>query len=464
MTNAKTPRDAVGQTTVGGLKAKIGWVMYDFANTIFSMNIVTFFFSPWIINDLGVEDIFFSISYSASMLVVALTLPSLGRLADQTGGKMRGLKSFTLLCVGFTVLLSLVAFLGLGFTFTVVLALLCFAVANYFYEGSMPFYNALLGDVSTPETVGRISGIGVALGYGGAILGLLMVQPFTNLNLVPGVSERVYAYLPTAILFLIFALPTFFWVRERRFERPEQALQENFALRWKQTLRDIRKYPGVLRYFIGDLLVKDAVNTVIVFMAVYAEAVVGFEDAEKVKLFLFSTGVAIPGSILFGWLVDRIRAKPALLIAILGWICVLTAGVLFTTQDTFYVIGACLGVFLGAIWTTTRPLLNTLVPPEKMGQFYGLYAFSGKAAAVIGPLLWGLVALIGKADLPLGQATLAVVEAFGGTVSEELAATIHYRLALGAQMVTLVVGFVIFLRVPNRRRYQQSAESKISDV
>jgi len=363
------------------------------------------------------------------------------------------------MCVGFTVLLSLVAFLGFGLVVTVVLALLCFAVANYFYEGSMPFYNALLADVSTPTTVGRISGIGVGLGYAGAILGLLMVQPFTKLNLVPGLSERVYAYLPTAILFLIFALPTFLWVRERSHKPSGPVVEENFAVRWRQTLHDLRKYPGVLRYFIGDLLIKDAVNTVVVFMAVYAEAVVGFHDAEKVKLFLFSTGVAVPGSILFGWLADRIRAKRALQIAILGWICVLTAGVLFTDKTSFYIIGASLGVFLGAVWTTTRPLLNTLVPEEKMGQFYGLYAFSGKAAAVIGPLLWGIVALVGKADWPLGKATLAIVSALGGTVTESLSATIHYRLALGAQMLALVAGFIIFLRVPNRRRYHSSTQN-----
>ncbi len=457
MDNDKQSTADVEQAAVGGLKAKIGWVMYDFANTIFSMNIVTYFFSPWIITDLGVEDIFFSLAYSGSMLMVALTLPSLGRLADHTGGKLRGLRTFTLLCIAFTVLLSLVAFLDIHLIVTVVLALVCFAVANYFYEGSMPFYNALLADVSTPSTVGKISGIGVGLGYAGAICGLLMVQPFTHLNILPGVSNRVYAFLPTAIFFLIFSLPTFIWVKERDSKRSREVLKESFALRWKQTLREVRQYPGVLRYFIGDILVKDAVNTIIVFMAVYAETVVGFKDAEKVKLFLFSTAVAVPGSMLFGWLADRIRAKRALLIAIVGWICVLSAGVVFAEKSLFYIVGAFLGVFLGAVWTTTRPLLNTLVPPEKMGQFYGLYAFSGKAAAVIGPLLWGLVVLIGKADLPLGHATLSVISSLGGTVTDALAATIQYRLALGAQMIALIVGFFVFLGVPNRRRYPEAS-------
>ena len=91
------------KTESGTRRAQFAWAMYDFANTIFSMNIVTFFFSPWIIITLGVEDIWFSLAYSASMIVVAFTMPVLGRKADQTAGKIRGLRSITMMCVLFTV-------------------------------------------------------------------------------------------------------------------------------------------------------------------------------------------------------------------------------------------------------------------------------------------------------------------------------------------------------------------------
>lgn len=353
-------------------------------------------------------------------------------------------------------LLSAVGFSGLSITLTAVVALALFAAANYFYEGSMPFYNSLLADVSTPENVGKVSGYGVAVGYAGAILGLLMVQPFTRLNLFAGVSERVYAFLPTALLFLVFALPTFFWVKEQR-RAPAIATTEPFFARLRATINEVRLYPGALRYFIGDFLIKDAVNTIVVFMAVYAEAVVGFRDQEKLQLFVIATAVAVPGSALFGLLADKFRAKPALLAAVVGWIGVLTAGVFFTGKVQFYILGALLGIFLGAVWTTTRPLLNTLVPVEKHGQFYGIYAFCGKAAAVIGPLLWGVVVLIGREGMPLGDAALTVADWLGIDTSADFSATIHYRLALASQILALIGGFIAIAGVPNRRRYRADA-------
>lgn len=432
-------------------KAQIGWVIYDFANTIFSMNIVTFFFASWVVLTLGVEDIYYSIAYSASMILVAATMPSLGRRADRSRGKLRGLKTFTLMAVMFTVLLSLAALAHLSLFATAVLTLICFACANYFYEGGLTFYNALLADVSTPSTIGRMSGLGVGIGYLGAILGLLAVSPLTEGKLIAGISGREYAFLPTAVLFLVFALPTFFWVKENRTGRAVSKTPESFLAGWRQTLKETRDYPGVLRFLIADYLIEDAIATLIVFMAVYAEAVAGFADSDKVLLFVFSTVFAFLGSMVFGWLADRIGPKHALLSAILAWVLVLGIAISVYKRFLFFVLGALVGILLGAVWTTSRPLLNALVPREKLGQFYGLYTLSGRAAATVGPLLWGLVALLGKADKPLGQGALAILDAVGIPITPALEASIHYRLALTSLLVIMAVGLVVFLKVPNPR-------------
>ena len=435
------------------IKAQTGWVMYDFANTIFSMNIVTYYFSPWIIEDLGTKDIFFSIAYSASMLLVAVTLPALGRKADLGGTRLRDLRTFTLLCVACTVLLSLFALLQLPTVVTVVLTLTAFAAANYYYEGGLTFYNALLSDVSTPATVGKISGIGTGIGYAGSIIGLLIVSPLLGLNLVAGVSGRVYTFLPTALLFLVFALPCFIWVRESSRIADLAAPKESFLQGLKNSLRDTRNYPGLLRYMIGNFLVIDAVNTVIIFMGVYSSTVVGFAEGDKLILFIASTSFALVGSILYGYLTDRIKSKPAMLLSVIGWIVSLAAAAVASEKKSFYVIGAFFGVFLGAVWTASRPLLNSLVPEEKLGQFYGVYSLCSKAAATLGPLIWGVVALIGERDMPLGRMTLGLLDSFGVAITEQLASTIHYRLALASQIVALVAGFVVLLKVPSRREY-----------
>ena len=435
------------------LKAQIGWVMYDFANTIFSMNIVTYFFSPWIIEDLKTKDIFFSLSYSASMLLVAVTLPALGRKADQGGTRLRDLRTFTFLCVAATILLSLFALLNLSPLVTVVISLLCFAAANYFYEGGLTFYNALISDVSTPATIGKISGIGTGVGYAGSIIGLLLVSPLLGIHLVDGLSGRVYTFLPTALLFLVFALPCLYWVREQPRVNSAPVLRESYGESLKTALKDTREYPGLLRYMIGNFLVIDAVNTVIIFMGVYSSTVVGFDESDKLILFIASTSFALVGSILYGYLTDRIKSKPAMLISVVGWIVALGAASIASEKKSFYLIGAFFGVCLGAVWTASRPLLNSLVPEEKLGQFYGIYSLCSKAAATIGPLIWGVVALVGERDMPLGRLTLESLERLGITVSDRLAATIHYRLALAAQIVALVAGLIVLTKVPNRREY-----------
>ena len=435
------------------LKAQVGWVMYDFANTIFSMNIVTYFFSPWIIEDLKTKDIFFSISYSASMLLVAVTLPALGRKADLGGTRLRDLRIFTYLCIAATVLLSLFALLNLPPLATVVIALLCFAAANYFYEGGLTFYNALISDVSTPATVGKISGIGTGIGYAGSITGLLLVSPLVGLNLIDGLSGRVYTFLPTALLFLVFALPCLYWVREQPRIGTTPVRRESFGESLKSALKDTREYPGLLRYMIGNFLVIDAVNTVIIFMGVYSSTVIGFEEGDKLILFIASTTFALFGSIFYGYLTDKIKSKPAMLISVFGWIIALAAATITTEKGYFYVIGAFFGVFLGAVWTSSRPLLNTLVPEEKLGQFYGIYSLCSKAAATIGPLIWGVVALVGEKNMPLGKFTLETLGQLGVVVSDQVASTIHYRLALGAQIIALVAGLIVLYKVPNRKQY-----------
>jgi UMF1 family MFS transporter len=345
-------------------------------------------------------------------------------------------------------LLSLAAVLHLGLVLTASLCLICFCFANYFYEGGITFYNSLLVDVSNSKSIGKISGLGVAIGYLGAICGLLLVEPLTQGKLIAGVTGREYAFLPTALLFLLFALPTFLWVREQRHPIAVSPDRESYWQRLKTSLKETRKYPGVLRFLVADFIVEDAIATTIAFMAVYSESVVGFQASDKIILFICSTGFAFLGSLFFGWLSDKIHSKRALIIALCGWVAVLTAAVVSNDKTQFYVIGGFVGIFLGAVWTTSRPLLNSLVPAEKLGQFYGLYTLSGRSAATIGPLIWGAVAYFGKPDQWLGNGALSFFQLFGITSTEELANAIHHRLALFSLLVIMLIGLIAMLRVP----------------
>ncbi|HEQ99813.1 MAG TPA: MFS transporter [candidate division Zixibacteria bacterium] len=432
----------------------VGWLSFDFANTIFSMNIVTMFFNLWILDDLNCPDILYSISYSASMVMVALLMPFYGHYSDLQQNKKSWLIRFTLLSIISTVLIGLNAYIFEGRWTQIIIALIFFAAANFFYEGGIAFYNALLRSVSSRENIGRTSGLGVGLGYIGGIVGLLLVFPIVKGNIPWIPAGREAAIIPTAILFFIFSIPAFLLIREKTFEKIyEQRMKFMHAFNnLKDNLKQAREHKGAFRFLISNYFFEDAVVTAIIFMAIYAEKVVGFSDRLKIELWVVATLSAALGSIVSGRISDRIGPKRTMWIIVIGWIAVLLAISVITFQPLFWVAACFVGVFLGSTWTVARPLLNSLVPDEKLGLFYGLYALSGRTAAVIGPLIWGLVVLVMKAENPLVNVIVDLLNAVGVEISSLTLATIEYRFAVFSLALLMLIGLILFRKVPDRHR------------
>jgi len=435
-----------------------GWGIYDFANTIYSMNIITMYFAQWVIIDNHKEDIWYSVSYALSMLLVALIMPVMGAISDSYGKRKPFLLTLTLGCVLGTFFIGIVSNNIAQVDLRVYLALILFVITNFAYEGGLVFYNSLLPTVSTPKNIGKVSGLGVALGYMGAIVGLLLVKPFVEGNLfglkLPLVSEpgREKAFIPTAIFFLLFSLPIFLWVKEKFETSADQVrigIKHAFKRVW-EGLTHTKKYPGILRFLIADYFFEDAIATVIIFMAVYAQVVMGMGDQVKIWFFIISTTSAVVGSFLSGLFCDWIGPKKTLLFVVVGWILSLSV-VLFTSDITaFWIIGSFVGIFLGSTWTASRPLLTSLVPKEMVGEFFGLYSLSGRAAAIIGPLLWGGAVLYFKKDNFLVKKILSLFESVGIGFSFEVLRTIQYRFAVGVLILVMILGLIIFVKVPDR--------------
>jgi UMF1 family MFS transporter len=399
----------------------LSWSIYDFANTIFSMNIITMYFAQWIVEDLGFEDIFYSVAFAASQVMIALTMPALGALADARRTRLRALLVYTVLTCAFLVLIGQIAFFSGGAIWVGVVSLIAFAFANYFYGGSLTFYNALLPSVSTDKNIGKVSGLGVSLGYLGAIIGLFMVWPFVNPGIVEDVAGlfgataegtswgatlhsvftafgegRPASFIPTALLFFIFALPTFLWVKESREGAVSLGIIPATGKAFKRvikTFKEIRKYPDAFRFLIAKLLFEDPIQTTIAFMAVFAGQVMGLSDDAKIPLFVTATTCAVIGSLVAGWLTDKIGPKKTLIGTVIGWTGVFLLLAFANHTVLFWIAGALVGIGLGFTWTSSRPLFASLVPEERLGEFFGLYALSGRAAAIMGPLVWGGVVL-----------------------------------------------------------------------
>ncbi|MEA3335552.1 MAG: MFS transporter [Chloroflexota bacterium] len=423
----------------------LSWALYDLANTIFSMNIVSLYFGLWVVNQMGGNDADYGNANSISMALMFFTAPILGALSDQAGRRMPFLIVTTLLCVGFTALLG---------TWGLMISLLLFIVANYMFQAGLIFYDSLLPVVSTEENRGRVGGLGIGLGYMGSFIGV-----GAGLLLLDRIGYTGIFRL-TAVLFLVFAIPCFIFVKERTtrgkrglVEIGRAAINQTYVQGFRRINNWTRyfglwavlgilqgllvtgllalagsqvawwypiigigvglvqsiilmpvvgpvlhatRYEGLPRFLLGRVFYTDPVNTVIVFMGIYVTNEVGFSDDQAQYLLLISIVFAVIGGLLWGVVVDKIGPKRSLNMVLVLWMVVLALAALIAMMDLspwlFWVVGTLAGIALGGTWAADRPYMLRLAPPRFIGEFYGLYSMVGRFGSIIGPFMWGYIA------------------------------------------------------------------------
>lgn len=422
----------------------IGWSLYDFANTIFSMNIISLYLKLYIIEDLGYDDRWFDIPYSVSMIFAAILLPALGAISDHSAKKKLFVILFTLTCCGALGLLRLVP------AGAILALVVLFIISNFSYEAGQPFYNSLLYSVADGRQARFVSGVGVALGYAGSVLGMVLVLPFVTgsmfgleIPLISG-SGKTGAFIPTAVLFLLFSLPLFFWVHERPIIHHDRINLGNAYRDVWDGIKSTRKFPGVLRFLISDYFFEDAVVTVIINIGTYCSIVLGMDDEQRTLFLIISTVSAVVGSFILGKIAQYWSLKRLLSLIVWGWIICLIIFVLTDIMAIVWIIGSLVGILLGGLWTTSRPLLAELVPREDLGRFFGLFSLSGRSAAIVGPLLWTLFVYLFRPEHPLGRITL---DFFGENAigPNEL----PYKVAVLSLVLLMALGLYIFRKVPD---------------
>jgi UMF1 family MFS transporter len=409
-----------GLTRSGSSVEALAWALYDFANTIFSFAIVSFAMSLWAISFFGEADgqRWFGIAVSTSVLVNAAVSPVLGAMSDRTGRRKPFLLFFTVLTIIPT---ALIGFLDIG------LGLLAFALANFAYQAALIYYDALLPGVARAGALGRLSGIGVGLGYMGTIVSGLLFRFTTD----DAGDSTAASFVLIASLFALFAIPLFAIVRERNpIGVPFRAID---AVRsWSQlgtSLRHARETPGLVRFLIGRFFYTDPVNTAIVVMSAFAVYAVGFTPAEALNILLLLTVVAVLASFGWGWLNDRIGPKRTLIFVLGSWAIGLLSLSLVLEPIPFIVAGAVLGAGLGGVGVTDRLLLMRLAPPQRIGEMLGVYGLVGKLSAVIGPILYTSI-------------VAALLPSLG---------TGAYQVAIASLLGLLAIGFAFILGVPEGR-------------
>lgn len=443
------------------------WALYDFANTIFSMNIATLYFSVWIVSDLGSTDIVYAMANAAASVLMVVAIPVLGAISDARRRRKPWVVGFTIAsclgCVAIGIIgqttLPLVGSSvrdpvamppGWHASFAALTpVLVAFALANFAYQAAQPFYNAMLPELVPVEEQGRLSGLGVGIGYVGSIVGVAMVLPFFTgeLPVVGALSPnvmgalhavmpftahggRVSTFVPTGVLFLLFSLPLFLFCRDHDPAPRGTAIDVRKAFREvKETITAARRHPGALRFIITSLVYQDAIGTIVSFMTLYAVRAVHFEQGSEVKLFMVLTIPAIFGAYVYGHMVDRIGAKRSLTITLWIWVLLLVAMMAVTSKNAFWFVGLAIGLNFGGVNAIERPLLLSLIPDVEAGRYFSLMLLSARVAAIIGPLLWG--------------ATTAMLEPTFGT-------SVAYRAAVFVVALMFVIAIGILRGVPDR--------------
>ncbi|MFC1643882.1 MFS transporter [Candidatus Omnitrophota bacterium] len=377
-------RNSGGRKAVRGISV-ISWALYDLANQFFALIIVSLYFPRWISLEKGVPEIFYSLAFGVSMFLVAVSAPVLGAVADAKQKRKAFLVYFTLLSVVFTISLSLPV--------NVFWALVFFAIANVGCQGAIVFYNALMVDVAPRGRAGLVSGLGRMFGYTGAILALYLTKP-----VILNAGYRA-TFLITGILFFIFSLPCIIFVKETRHEESPGAARflegKGFAEVYKK-LREmfisICEIEGFQDFLKASFFALCAVNTIILFMFVYAAKVFGLGEERLINLVAFSALFAIGGSLIAGFVSDLGGYRRSLMGVFFLWGVCIIGGALLSLRFVL-VLGALAGLSLGSTWVVLRALVVRIVPEEMMGKAFGLFNLVNYLSAIVGPVFWGLILL-----------------------------------------------------------------------
>ncbi len=376
---------------IGARGSILSWALFDFANTAFYVTILTvgypLYFREIVAGGGPYADALWGLAFSVSMVIVALVSPVLGAVADAGGGKKGFLALFTGLCIVATASLAgvLPGMVAAG------IALLI--LANIGFEAGLVFYDAFLPEITTPRSYGRVSGYGFAAGYAGSLLTLAAAFPlyaggFGEANL----GNIRLSFLMAAAIFLLFSLPLFLFLPDRqRLHRIDlEVLQSGFT-RLAGTFRSLAQYRNIAWFLAAYFLYVDGINTIIVFSSIFARETLGFDISEIVLFFAMIQTTALLGSIAFGVLADHLGHKRTLIVTLLLWILITIAAFLVTSKLAFTVIGGFAGIALGSSQSTSRSLMSKIIPKDKKTEFFGFYSFFGKASAILGPVLFGIV-------------------------------------------------------------------------
>lgn len=365
------------------------WAMYDFANSGYTTVVLTAVFNAYFVGVVAGNapwaTLAWTLALAASCALAMLFAPAIGAWADAHGAKKRLLLGCTVGCVAGTAALALS---GPG---SVALAVLAIIVSNCFFSLGEGLTAAFLPELSRPQALGRVSGWGWSFGYFGGMLtlGLCLWIVLSSQAAGRPASDFVpLTMLATAGVFALASVPTFLLLRERALPSPrDRTALERLRTTWRESAR----FVDFRRLLWCGCCYQAGIAVVIALAAVYAEQVMGFRQTETMMLVFLVNIASAVGAFAFGYAEDRIGHKRALAWTLAGWILMVALAALGQSVATFWCAAALAGLCMGSSQSCGRAMVGAMAPPERLAEFYGLWTFAVRLAAIVGPVTYGLV-------------------------------------------------------------------------
>jgi len=390
-------------------KTIASWCLYDFANSFYAVlpAVVwqTYFQQRIVGNATGEGTRWWAYVISFSMLLVAVSSPVMGAIADYAGLRKRLLIAYTLISVAAVCLYTTVQPGMIWWAFIV-------SVVSYVaFEGGIVFYNAYLPEIAPREYQGRVSGWGFATGYVGSLFGLVLALVFVRAGMMNA------TFLSIAAAFLAFSLPAFLYLpadaspQLNLWDAGTAGIRESWA-----TLKEIARLRDTRQFLLAYFFYEDGVNTVINMAAGFAAQMLGFSQEKLLLLFATVQISALAGAWAWAKPTDKLGPKRVVMFMLVQWSLVVSAAYFVTTQNQFFVVAVLAGTGMGAIQAASRAFMSTLVPQGREADFFGFYSLCGKSAAVMGPLIFGHVTVAAGGDQRAAIVSVMALYIIGGLI------------------------------------------------
>ena len=382
------------------------WALYDTANSAFALTVLAgifpIFYPAFWAKGMSAPDqtFWYGLTVTTASLVVAVLAPFLGAMADQGGRRKMLLLIFAVMGAVST---SLMVLPGEGQWKLASLAFIFGAIG--FYCANL-FYDSLLVEVSDRETAHWVSGLGFSLGYLGSVIlfivNIIIIQKAEALGPEQHIQATRFAFLCTAVWWMLFTIPLLLKVKEPKIGRPppfRQAVGASFQ-KLARTLREIAKTPHVLWFLIAYWFYIDGVNTIIT-MAVNYGKILGFETGDLLKTLILIQVVGVPFALLFGWLGQKMGPIRLLQTGIIIYLGITVYGSMLDLEPAnifgfkiskIYILGFLIGSVQGGLQALSRSYFVSMIPRDRAAEFFGFYNMIGKSAALLGPVVMGTIA------------------------------------------------------------------------